>query len=276
MKRLFPIVALVIPWFAHAEETLPKPRPASIFTTDYAGMVWRDTTGVVSAPASWDKSDWYVAGGVVALGGLIFIEDSNIYHICRNNDHDSMDTITKQWQRLGNEGAYIALGGFAVAGEVFGDARAESVAQDAIPTMLLTSLVVTGGKFIVGRERPNEHVGPTDYDPFTGHSSFPSGHTANAFALATAIACNYDDPAVKVGAYTVAVGVGVSRIYQNRHYASDVYFGAVIGTFIGFTVHKLNGPSRDRTGAVADAGAYDRWQPWYDGTHTGLAWTRSF
>ncbi|MBF8456960.1 phosphatase PAP2 family protein [Kaistella sp. G5-32] len=61
--------------------------------------------------------------------------------------------------------------------------------------------------------------------------SFPSGHTANAFAGATMLSIEYgkDYKWVPYAAYGVASTVGVLRIANNRHYLSDVLFGAGLG-----------------------------------------------
>lgn len=61
--------------------------------------------------------------------------------------------------------------------------------------------------------------------------SFPSGHTANAFAGATLVSIEYgkDHKWVPYAAYGVASGIGVMRIVNNKHYTSDVLFGAGLG-----------------------------------------------
>ena len=61
--------------------------------------------------------------------------------------------------------------------------------------------------------------------------SFPSGHTANAFAGATLLSMEYgkNHKWVPYAAYTVAGGVGIMRITKNKHYLSDVLFGAGLG-----------------------------------------------
>ncbi len=61
--------------------------------------------------------------------------------------------------------------------------------------------------------------------------SFPSGHTANAFAGATILAIEYGENHkwVPYAAYGIATGVGVMRIANNKHYISDVLFGAGLG-----------------------------------------------
>ena len=63
------------------------------------------------------------------------------------------------------------------------------------------------------------------------HFSFPSGHTANVFAGATMLAMEYGEEYkwVPYVSYSVASGVGVMRMANNKHYISDVLFGAGLG-----------------------------------------------
>ena len=75
-------------------------------------------------------------------------------------------------------------------------------------------------KIAVNNTRPDG----TDY-------SFPSGHTANVFAGATMLSMEYGEEYkwVPYAAYSVAGGVGVMRMLNNKHYISDVLFGAGLG-----------------------------------------------
>lgn len=61
--------------------------------------------------------------------------------------------------------------------------------------------------------------------------SFPSGHTANAFAGATMLSIEYKDeiPWIPYAAYGIASGVGAMRIANKKHYFSDVLVGAGLG-----------------------------------------------
>jgi len=65
----------------------------------------------------------------------------------------------------------------------------------------------------------------------TTYNSFPSGHTAQAFAAATFLSEEYKDrlPWMPYAAYGIASSVGVLRMANNRHYVSDVLVGAGIG-----------------------------------------------
>lgn len=65
----------------------------------------------------------------------------------------------------------------------------------------------------------------------SARNSFPSGHTATAFMGAELLRREYRDvsPWIGVAGYTVAAGVGFSRMYNNRHWMTDVIAGAGIG-----------------------------------------------
>jgi membrane-associated phospholipid phosphatase len=68
----------------------------------------------------------------------------------------------------------------------------------------------------------------------TSYSSFPSGHTTVAFAAATVFAKEYNNtPIIGVIAYSAATLVGLSRITENAHWASDVFVGATVGYLAG-------------------------------------------
>ena len=124
----------------------------------------------------------------------------------------------------------------------------------------------------MGRRRPNADDGAYAFKPFSANcASFPSGHTTQAFVLASAISANYESPWVKVSSYSLASAVGMARIEQNAHHASDVFAGALIGTAIGLGIHHFNGPAR------ADAKESSvKWVPWIDGEHTGVALNIAF
>jgi membrane-associated phospholipid phosphatase len=95
---------------------------------------------------------------------------------------------------------------------------------------LLRSLAVAEGvtqtlKYTTRRERPDG----------SGRNSFPSGHAADTFAVATALERHLGWRGA-VPAYLVASYVAASRLRENRHFLSDVVFGAAVGTIAGRTV----------------------------------------
>ncbi len=95
---------------------------------------------------------------------------------------------------------------------------------------LLRSLAVAEGvtqtlKYTTRRERPDG----------SGKNSFPSGHAADTFAIATAIERHLGWRGA-VPAYLFSSYVAASRLRENRHWLSDVVFGAAVGTIAGRTV----------------------------------------
>jgi hypothetical protein len=88
---------------------------------------------------------------------------------------------------------------------------------------LLTGAIVYSLKSITHVERPNGD----------GYQSMPSGHTAQAFLLATILDMEYRDasPWISVSGYAVASATGALRMLNNKHWISDVLVGAGIGIF---------------------------------------------
>ena len=103
-------------------------------------------------------------------------------------------------------------------------------------------------KTLTGRRRPRDieenstlnvstFHGPFYSLPYGGNSAFPSGHTALAFAAAQVYAMEYKNiKAVPIISYGIASLIGVSRIIENRHWATDVFAGALLGIACGTQV----------------------------------------
>lgn len=94
-------------------------------------------------------------------------------------------------------------------------------------------------KLLVRRARPDLELVPSDRHPVKSTStfSFPSGHTASAFAFTTGIAPEF--PRLAAGLHTVAVAMGYSRVHAGMHYPSDVIAGAAAGTAAGLVSRPL-------------------------------------
>jgi membrane-associated phospholipid phosphatase len=93
-------------------------------------------------------------------------------------------------------------------------------------------------------------------------TSFPSGHTAQAFAAATFMAREYGHKNIwySIGAYTVATGVGAMRVMNNRHWVSDVLVGAGIGilsTNLAYLTHQYRWGKKNKGGQTIVMPSYD-------------------
>jgi hypothetical protein len=93
-------------------------------------------------------------------------------------------------------------------------------------------------------------------------TSFPSGHTAQAFAAATFMAREYGHKNIwySIGAYTVATGVGAMRVMNNRHWMADVLVGAGIGilsTNLAYLTHQYRWGKKNKNAQTIVMPSYD-------------------
>ncbi|HEU4608161.1 MAG TPA: phosphatase PAP2 family protein, partial [Chitinophagaceae bacterium] len=100
----------------------------------------------------------------------------------------------------------------------------------------------------------------------SAYNSFPSGHTAEAFLAANFLRHEYGQRSVwySIAGYTVASGVGVLRVLNNRHWVSDVLAGAGIGMLCSeaaYATHKFKWNKKRQITAM----------PWYGGKAAGVA-----
>ena len=108
-------------------------------------------------------------------------------------------------------------------------------------------------------------------------NSFPSGHTATAFMGAEFLYQEYKDVSIWYGVagYVVATGTGMFRMYNNRHWLTDVAAGAGIGilsTKIAYWIHPLIKRTifKDRESANGIV------MPFYNGREYGLGLSMTF
>ncbi len=175
------------------------------------------------------------------MTGTVLALDQPIREGSQRSRTTSRDDFATVIGRFGAEYSFAVIGAYAVAGWGFDDSKSRRVVVDALAATLIASGIITPAlKYAVGRYRPNA-TGATWYaKPFSGNVSFPGGHATQAFALASVISGHYHQTWVRVTSFFIAGCVGLSRIHLNAHYASDVLFGAVIGTAVGGTVVTLN------------------------------------
>ena len=237
------------PELSFAAEALGTPSEVSplvasvedLFKKNYWYLVLLDVKEVFTAPVRWDQRDWLVLGGVAAGIGAVAAFDEDIERAIRQHRNHTLTSIFDNVQPLGNEYAIGIVGSFYLYGEIFKDPRAKTTALDSISaTAIASGLINNSFKYIIGRGRPTDGKGANSFEPFSGHDSFSSGHTTEAFALASVISEHYKTPWVQVTFNGLASMVGYARLNNNRHWPSDVLAGAAVGTFVGKAVVHFN------------------------------------
>ena len=238
------------PSSAETDESPVEP----LISRRYGTLLFEDAAHVLSAPIRLKVRDWelFGAGAAVVIGTAIVL-DQPVQKAMQRNRSEVTNTIAGIFNPLGNEYALAVPGGFYLAGVVWHNDKARAVAQDSVAASLVEAGIITPAmKLAVGRGRPKDGKGAYHVAPFSGEGVFPSGHTGEAFALASVIAEHYDSLWIKCAAYGPAGLVGFSRIVDNAHFTSDVVAGALIGIAVGRAVVRFNKQQRLRLSPLPD------------------------
>ena len=237
----------------------PKPRTLAtykqgIYALDkdyylsYPLNIWR----MFTAPARFDAKDWWVAAGLAGATGIFLVLDKEIRDFwqddIRSGTSDDVFDVLNAFGNVRYMGA-LSLGTYAIAEAIDTAGIADAKREKALGLMAIESIALAQGitfslKWIGGRDRPNKTDNRFEFNgPGNGtNQAFPSGHATVAFALATTISEVYGEtsPWVPWVAYPIAVGSALARVDKNKHWASDVFVGGLVGFFVAKTVVKYN------------------------------------
>jgi len=171
------------------------------------------------------KQNLYLAmiGGGLAIGSHPFDQNFNVR---LRSHYDIVNKAFAPAKYYGNtpEQVALSLGTYAI-GRIFDKPKVSHLGMDLLRAQILTEFLVQPLKLATHRERPDG----------SNHMSFPSGHAAVTFAAATVIERHLGWKNSVLG-YMIASYVAASRLHDNRHYLSDVIFGAAVGSIAGRTV----------------------------------------
>lgn len=221
---------------AAADSAAPPPAAAS-----YPRLVLSDLRQVLGAPARWRAREWGWFSLAVSGVGIAALADGSVRDSERRDHSRLADDVARGFEPLGSAGAFGVLGVFYLAGLVGHDDRARAVGEDGLAASLIAAGILTPAlKEVAGRRRPNQTTKTFDFTPFGGGASFPSGHTSEAFAVASVIATDYGSGWISAASYGSAALVGFARVHHQAHYLSDVTASALIGTAVGRSVALFN------------------------------------
>ena len=149
---------------------------------------------------------------------------------------DRVEDLIRITNRLGGgmNPAMIVLF-FLLAGVAYQHRRWIEYAVAMAIAGLAGGIVAQIVKYAVGRARPELWLGPFAHARASA-TSFPSGHTVGAFALAGVLLFASRNLPLRVIALLLAAGVGLSRILAFRHWTSDVLASALIGLAVAWAV----------------------------------------
>jgi len=189
--------------------------------------IGKDFGEILSYPVNIKLDDLAVIFPAGIITAALFNNDLLIKEEFNKSSNLSLDTLSHV-DMLGN-----GVFNLAICGGMYtlGGKKERLVGVQIFESFIETGVLVTTIKYLTGRSRPWTGNGPYAFSgPTLSDDSFPSGHTAIAFSTATVFADAYGCWYI---AYPLATLVGLSRIYTDAHWSSDVFVAALIGCFIG-------------------------------------------
>jgi membrane-associated phospholipid phosphatase len=206
-------------------------------------------------PALFRARDAVFAAGVVAATVATMSADESLARAFRRNSVQSNSALrgtANVFNNLGFPGSEILIAGTYFYGLATHSRPVAALGMHTGEALVAGGLLSEGLQKMIGRARPLHDMNDAhDFrfgkgfsdDDFT---SMPSTHVTAAFAAATAAshevrhswpgAAKFVTPAT----YTAATLVGLSRMYSNKHWASDVIASAGLGIYSGVLFDRFN------------------------------------
>lgn len=196
-----------------------------------------------TSPIKIKKKDWNSILPTAAGLGIAYTIDQSVRRELTyfNNHLTTINSLNKNITYLGDGAVNVGISSlFLLNGLLFKNHKSFETGYLSTKAIVHAGIVVFVLKTIAGRERPfyTDHQGRfhifRKLEEGSAYHSFPSGHTITVFSMATVIAKEYSDKKwVGITSYGLASLVGLSRIGLDKHWASDVFIGSVLGYAIG-------------------------------------------
>ena len=210
----------------------------------YAKSIWLDIKGAASAPFRWKGRDWAKFSALTgAATVLYFTADKPVRELILRNRNEFSNSAAEVVYPLGNRLPPVLIAGMYLTSVIVKDRKLEHSTLNIAKSLAISTLFYTASKSVIRRQRPTRTDDPQLFvAPFSGdgYTSFPSGHANTAFSVATAFALEYKNHKwVPWVAYSLATLTAAGRMYQDRHWVSDVLIGSAMGHFITKTIYRL-------------------------------------
>ena len=155
--------------------------------------------------------------------------DRALYRAVANSSTPSLDAGLRTLSKAANNSA-LWLGAAGIIALVGGNAGRRAAVDGVLAIAVASVAVNIGAKQLAARRRPDREgadVSEGRQVPMPASSSFPSGHSASAFAFAEGVSATL--PSLGIPLRVAAASVAYSRVHTGVHYPGDVIAGALIG-----------------------------------------------
>jgi hypothetical protein len=206
---------------------------------------------VVKTPLDTDGYGFVGTLAVAGAVGLTYVFDGDIRTRLQGSRSTGLDKVTDVGNLVGDPYLHLGIAAAVYGGGILADSpRWKETGEMLGEATILADATTFVLKEAIGRARPFVNGDKGSFRPGqfkTDYDSLPSMHTSSSFAMASIIAATSESMTTKVLSYAAATFVGFSRIYQDKHWTSDVVLSAAIGELCGRIVtatHVKKGSSK--------------------------------
>ncbi|MGB8886029.1 MAG: phosphatase PAP2 family protein [Candidatus Korobacteraceae bacterium] len=193
-----------------------------------AKTIGEDELHIIKSPFSVNALKWDAL--VLSATGVLIANDESVAYQVSPSWHNTSINISD----AGVYGLGAVAGGIFVTGLVTHNEHATQTGIKSAEASVDSVILYAALKAILARQRP--YTGPGEGKFFSGNwtaGSFPSGHAAFAWTLATVMAREYPNWPMRILMYGVATAVSTTRVTGGEHFPADVFAGSVLGFGVG-------------------------------------------
>lgn len=184
--------------------------------------------------------------GAIGTVGMWLFVDRPLLAWAEGIQSDFIEDVIRILNRFGGGlNPVLIVAFFLVAGVAYRERRWTTYAIAMAISGLAAGILAQIVKPLVGRARPELWLGPSHYAPGSS-TSFPSGHTVGAFALAGVLVFASRNLPLRVIAFLLALAVGLSRVLAFRHWGADVFASMTLGLVTSWVVVRVSFSHADR------------------------------
>ncbi|MCJ7458821.1 MAG: phosphatase PAP2 family protein [candidate division Zixibacteria bacterium] len=211
-----------------------------------------DGKNLFLTPFHWDKKERLEFLAIASITAGLFLADEELQKVARRNRSNFSDDLARLVTPSEHIYPQVVIGSFYLGGLIFNRKKEKDTAWYLLEAVMFTQGITQVIKYSVGRARPFADKGAYHFEGFRAHPSsyslsFPSGHASTAFSLASVIAEQYDNKLIDWASYSLAFFAAWARVNDNVHFTSDVFFGGVLGTWVGKTIVRLNKNKKEKS-----------------------------
>jgi membrane-associated phospholipid phosphatase len=202
-----------------------------------------DEWHIIKAPFQKKALVWDAV--VIGATGVLIANDESVAHQVQPQWHDTSINVSSATVYA----TAATAGGIYVTGLFTHSDHAQETGIRSAEAAIDSALLYGAMKAITARQRP--YMGNGDGKFFSGNwssGSFPSGHSAMAWTLASVVAHEYPSWPVRILMYGLATTASTARVTAGVHFPADVFAGGVMGYLIGDYV--ASKPSAKKTSAT--------------------------